>query len=318
MENQGMIQSAIDGFVEVAGEVLLPAICIVFVVGLVLRSLIYFTLKREHWFAQEFDKRVQNFFLEDDKERSLSFYMTCKKLLERTFYELFEMRTILKRRKTDFVMTISDRLFLISHGVAWTIRDVLKHIRHIDKRTADPKLLQVSKHSLQNNPCFSKVFGVLPSHGINDILNILPGIFIVCGIFGTFLGIMKALPTLASMDIANVEGTKVIMNQFLIKVSFAMSTSIVGIVLSVAMNVVNTVMSPERLFVSTVDRFENSMSLLWDRCDTNDVPKNVLEFDESRDAIEALAEQSLDREMATVTVLRKLNFSNERRLRRAG
>lgn len=316
METQGPIQIGVQVLVDFASGALLPIMCVAFIFAMGLRTLIYFTLKREFWFAREFDKRVQNFLTQDDQKGNLSFYLICKQLLERTFYELFEVRSILKRRKADFIMTLSDRFFMITQGVAWTVKDVLKQIRHLEKgqkKTSEPKLLQISKHSFQNNPCFSKVLGLIPSHGLNDLLNVLPGVLIVCGIFGTFLGIMKALPSLATMDLNNVEGTKLVMNQFLLKVSFSMSTSIVGILLSVALNLLNTVLSPERLFVSTVDKFENSLRLLWDLSDNNHVPKGIKPFDENQDAIEALAEQSIEREVASQTLLRKMSWKNDRR-----
>ncbi len=67
----------------------------------------------------------------------------------------------------------------------------------------------------------------------------MPSIFIVGGIFGTFLGIMKALPELTAMDITNAEASKLVIDVFLIKISFALST-ILGIVLSIVMSFMNT------------------------------------------------------------------------------
>ena len=64
----------------------------------------------------------------------------------------------------------------------------------------------MTKNVFDNNPNFKKVMGVFPVQASHDVLNILPGIFIIGGIFGTFLGIMAALPELANMELSDVEG----------------------------------------------------------------------------------------------------------------
>ena len=47
-----------------------------------------------------------------------------------------------------------------------------------------------------------------------------------------------------------------------------------------------------------IDRFESALDLLWYRSDNNDYPQNEKPFDEHRDAVEALAEESLGLELA--------------------
>jgi hypothetical protein len=76
-----------------------------------------------------------------------------------------------------------------------------------------------------------------------------------------------------------------------------MKTSITGIVFSLAMHIVNTIMSPDRIYVSMVDRFETSFDLLWYRSDNNSFPQNEREFDEHRDPIDALAEDAVNVEV---------------------
>jgi len=76
-----------------------------------------------------------------------------------------------------------------------------------------------------------------------------------------------------------------------------MATSIIGIVFSVALTLLNTAFSPEKLFIGIVDRFENSLDLLWNRSLDNDIPSNVAEFDEHKDPVDALAEQAVLKEV---------------------
>ena len=297
MVSQEIIQRLIDGLVLFATDLLMPVMAVGFVLAVILRWLIYYTVKREDWFTREFDKRVEQFRDSGLAKGEHSFYVLTKRLLEKTYYELFEMRSMLKRRKPDPIMAFGDRVFLIQNGVARLVRSTLKNIKFIKFEAHEPKLFDISKKTLSRNPCFSKVFGVLPAATFNDILNVLPGMFIIGGIFGTFLGIMKALPDLGDMDLNDIEGTKLIMDMFLLKISFSMSTSIVGIVLSVLMKFFNTLFSPEKLFIQIVDRYESSLDTIWKLSSNNVLPEDIPEFDEHRDPVEALAEEALNQEL---------------------
>jgi hypothetical protein len=85
------------------------------------------------------------------------------------------------------------------------------------------------------------------------------------------------------------------MDAFLLKTSYAMNSSICGIFLSVVSSLFNACFSPEKVFNRTVDRFETALSLLWSRSDSNELPMNMSGFDENKDAMEALAEQALEK-----------------------
>ncbi len=298
MFSQDFISALVRGLVHYGSEVLFPIMIASFFMGVVMRSLIYYTIWREMFFAKEFDKRVNTFLETVTRDMRLSFYLISKKLLEKTFYELFVVRAIMKRRNPDVIMTMSDRIFLTKQGAAWIVHDLLKQIRHL-KHDRESKMLQITKSTLQNNPCFNRVFGVIPASMFNDLVNILPGILIVGGIFGTFLGIMSALPELGQMDLSNIEETKMVMDRFLENTSFAMSTSLVGILLSVTLSIFNSMFSPEKLFVRIVDRLESALEKIWSRSDHNDLPRNLSEFDEHRDPLEALAEEALHQELGT-------------------
>jgi hypothetical protein len=221
-----------------------------------------------------------------------------KRLLERTYYELFENRAVLKRRRLDYVMTPSDRIFLIQHGVARLVKDTLREIKFL-KKTSDehPDFLSLSKSVLQNNPCFTRVLGVVPAGTLNDVLNLIPGLFIIGGVFGTFLGIMEALPMLSRMDLTDPDGTKQVMDGFLLKVAFSMATSILGIALSVSSTMWFAFFSPEKLFMRIVDRYERVLFRVWIRCDNNKLPEHIEHFDEHRDPLEALAEVAIEKEI---------------------
>ena len=271
-----------------------------FVVGAFFRAMIYYTVRRHEWFSREFEKRV-NRYMEAEvpgKVKGVSFYVLSKRMLERTYYEVFEIRDRMKRRKPDSVMTWSDRIFLVKQGCAWLVKDILKQLKFLKWHDNNPKLLNITKATFHHNPCFNKVFGVFPMASMNDIISIMPGLFVVAGILGTFIGIASGLGDLGGMNLQDLETTKNIMDKFLHEISFAMKSSIVGIVFSLSSHVLNTMMSPERAYVSMIDRFESALDLLWYRSDNNEYPTEDSPFDEHKDAVEALAEDALNKEIS--------------------
>ena len=191
-------------------------------------------------------------------------------------------------------MSMNDRIFLVKQGCAWMVKDILKQLRYLKWSKETPKLLHITKATLHHNPCFNRLFGVIPMGGLNELISILPGLFVVAGVLGTFLGIKSGLVSLGAMDLQDMEGTKNIMDAFLHEIGFAMTASIVGIIFSLSLHVVNTVFSPDRAFVSLVDRFESTMDLLWYKSENNVVPDHVDKFDENKDPVETLAEDAVN------------------------
>ncbi len=298
MEAQLQQPTMIDTMVVFSTYWLIPAMLCLFAVAILMRVLVYYTVKRQEWFAKEFDKRVDHFIDERNPQSDLSFYVITKRLLEKTYYELFRVRYTMKRRKPDFLMTISDRVFLVKQGAAFFVHDILKPLKHVKFNQANhPKLFSTTKKAFARNPSFNKVLGIFPTATINDLVNILPGVFIVLGVFGTFLGIMKALPNLGTMDLKDIEASKALMDQFLLKISFSMSTSLVGIVLSVIMSFMNAAMAPEKIFVTAVDRMEAALDALWHLSKDNELPNDLENFDENRDPEEVLAAQALNEDI---------------------
>lgn len=306
--SEAAVNKMVEWLVTVATEMLLPFMVLGFITGMILRTLIYYTIRREYWFAVEFSKRVDRHISSVRPGEPMGFFLTAKRLLEKTFYEVFEVRGIMMRRKPDYVQSLIDRIFVIQAGCARMVRDTLKQLRYIRHGKA-PKLLAVAKHVCETNPCFNKVFGVLPSAPINDFLNVLPGLFIVGGIFGTFLGIMKALPSLGGMDLGDPESSKAVMDEFLLRVAYSMSTSVLGIALSVISTVYYTFCSPSKFFLQIVTQYESSLALLWNRCTHNDIPEQLENFDEHRDPLDALAAQAVDREDAKIKEKRTSDYA---------
>jgi hypothetical protein len=276
-----------------------------FILGAFFRFMMWYTVKRHEWFARQFELRVSRFIDSEvpGQRHGVSFYVLAKRLLERTYYETFAVRDRLKRRKGDGVMSLSDRIFLVKPGAAYIVKDILNQLKFLKFTNETPKLLHITRSTYAQNPCFSRVFGLIPISGLNELVSILPGLFVVAGILGTFIGIAGGLQELGGMNLQDLEGTKNIMDRFLTEIAFAMKTSIAGIIFSLMSHVFNAIFSPERVYVGTVDRFEGSLDLLWYRSDNNDYPTEERPFDEYREPTDALAEDAVNVEIKRSTRL---------------
>jgi hypothetical protein len=299
------VQPFILELINFGKAIMLPLMGAGFLFTIATRALIYYTVKREEAFIKNLEKRVDYYLEQAPVGEARSFYVICKKLLEKTYYEMFVMRSAMRRRKVDYVAEPTDRLFLIQSGCAHITRDTLEEIKYLRYDGNTPPFPELTRTILGNNACFDRLFGIFPIGPLNDMLNLIPGLFIVAGIFGTFLGIMQALPELGSMDIKNPDSTKLVMDTFLAKTAFSMGSSTVGILLSVLSTVYNNFLSPEKLFVRTADRFERMLFRIWLRCENNQLPQQIKSFDEHRDPVEALAEISVDKELTALARKRK-------------
>jgi len=263
------IVDLINVVVLYATDYLMPLLLFGFLLAVIMRLLITVTIHRQKRFVKEFVKRVHQDIMANPDPRG-SFYSHVKRALTRTYFENFELRARYKRRNEDHIMTVGDRVFLIQDGIIRLIDDFLQHIRYLRKESGhQPDFHEISNSVLGSNPIFNRVLGVFSLSRTNDMLNILPSIFIVGGIFGTFLGIMRALPELTAMDITNAEASKIVIDNFLIKISFALSTSILGIVLSIIMSFLNTLLSPTNTYVEIVDAFNSASEILWNKSEDN-------------------------------------------------
>lgn len=284
------IVDTVNIVVQFSTEYLMSILLVAFILAVITRLLILFIISRQKCFVNEFCKRVHQEVL-DNPNTSGSFYVVIKKFLAQTYYDNFELRAKYKRRNKDHVMSISDRVFLIQDGIIILIDEFLTNVRYLNKDDRlSPSFQNISANVFSSNPVFNRLLGMFSIGRCNDLLNILPGIFIVGGIFGTFLGIMEALPELTGIDITNAEASKVVIDQFLVKISFALTTSILGIFLSIVMSFLNTFLSPETTFIEMVDSFKSAVDILWN--------KSHINKDYEEDSISDLSEAEAAYELA--------------------
>jgi hypothetical protein len=273
-----LINVAITYIVSMGTVWLMPMMVSMYFLGIVIRLIVYFTTKCEFNFALEFEKRVYQYLADPDKKaKGSSFHQVTKHLLERTYHEHFELKQKYKRRRFDHVTSVTDRMFLIQAGALRLVTDTLSQTKYLQKEKGEPRFLDLSKFVFSSNPIFNRIVGVLPIGVFHETINILPGVFVVGGIFGTFLGTMAALPSLGNVDPSNVELTKSVMDSFLMNMTYSMGTSVLGIVLSVSMTFLNTICSPEGMYLNMINKFTSSLEFLWNDTETNDLSQGYLE-----------------------------------------
>ncbi len=280
MESAQNAQDAISvmllPFFNAASNGIVPVMLVMFVVAVLMRLSLFWVIKAELRFAREFAVRL-HFYLRavahGEAPRVGSFSRLIRALLEKTYLECFEINDRYKLRSLDKVESLADRLFMLHAALQRCVEELVVQLGYLKKsveRSGRNDFQDIVRSTFDTNPYFSRVFGVLPISTINELLATLPGLFLVLGIFGTFMGIAAGLPELGNMDLANIENTKKVMDGFLVHISAAMLKSIVGIGLSAFMGILNTLLSVETTHYTAITRLSDSLALAWQETDVNE------------------------------------------------
>ncbi|MFZ8934167.1 MAG: hypothetical protein ACO20H_02330 [Bacteriovoracaceae bacterium] len=246
-----------------SSENLVPFMLILFLGAIVFRFGAYITVKLLNDFVNHFEINTMDAVTGKKTGLGKGFYEIVKNVLWNSFEEHFVFKSKFKRRKLDRLTSFSDRVLLIKEGSRRMIDDTLNHAKYCSDSKNKPDFNEIVAYLIKSNPVFKKVYGVAPLETISEVLSVLPNIFVVLGIFGTFIGIMLALPELNGMDLSNLEATKKTMDEFLLKIAFSMNTSILGIILSIGLNIINSIFSSDVIVENIKDTFRNSLGLLW-------------------------------------------------------
>lgn len=122
---------------------------------------------------------------------------------------------------------------------------------------------EMARRLMSKDENWVKLFGVIPIDRMSKLLDALPGIFVVLGIFGTFIGISQALPELAKIDVQNLDSSGETLSQFVLKVTFAMDTSIVGILCSLILTFLNILFPIRETRTMIFTKVAESLERLW-------------------------------------------------------
>jgi hypothetical protein len=126
-----------------------------------------------------------------------------------------------------------------------------------------PNFTELTRRVMNQDSNWTKLFNTIPIEGVTRMIDILPGLFIVLGVFGTFIGISMALPEIAKIDFNDLEASGVILNNFVLSVTYAMKTSIAGIFFSLILTVLNTLFPIRDMRHKIFKAVENSLQTFW-------------------------------------------------------
>jgi len=217
----------------------------IFIIGIILRLLTYYLIKCEFNLSTGIETRTHRYLSQEYAEsKSLrKFHDVVEFILQKTYEEMYVRRKkLLRKRKMDPSVAVLNQVFLVENGARSLIEDTLRQTRYHDDGNP-PDFRGISKFVFMSNPYFTKLWGVIPVGLTNSVLAILPSLFIIGGIFGTFLGISKGLPALKTIYPGDVVTAQATLGNFLESMTFAMNSSVVGIFLSVIFTILNAFLS---------------------------------------------------------------------------
>jgi len=172
----------------------------------------------------------------------------------------------------------------------------------IFKSKFPPNFEDLTERILEKDPNWNKILKFFPIGPISRLNDILPGLFVVFGIFGTFIGISMALPKIAQIDFTNIDSSGQVLSEFVLNIAFAMKTSIAGILFSLIMTVLNTMAPVSGLRDKTFKKLSTSFEEIW----------NVLHGSQS---IESSLQESLP---GLLTEVKKINHYIEDKNKASG
>ena len=151
-----------------------------------------------------------------------------------------------------------------------------------------PNFNEMSIRVLDRDRRWSHILKVVPVDSVARGLDILPNLFIVGGILGTFIGITGALPLIAGIDISQLGEAGPVLSEFVTKVAYSMNTSIAGIVFSVLMTLITALFPLDFLRDDVEKNFEKAVECIWYRIHGNKVTKGERAIQGS---VESMAKQ---------------------------
>jgi len=194
-----------------------------------------------------------------------------------------------KRRKTDK----NSRESLTLHNYISSKYGLISNIQNegdVFKTSTPPDFFQLTDRVMNEDENWSKLFNFVPVDGVVRVLDMLPTLFIILGVFGTFIGISMALPEIANINFDNLESSGDTLSEFVVNVTYAMRTSIAGIFFSIVLTLLNTLFPIEATREKTFQKVETVFESLWYHVQTD---KNELDQKQELQAIRKVMESLL-------------------------
>ncbi len=141
--------------------------------------------------------------------------------------------------------------------------NILRSETGIFRCETPPNFSELTQRILGQDGHWTTILKKLPIEGVSRLIDIMPGLFVVFGVFGTFVGISMALPEIAKIDFNNIDASGETLSNFVKNTSYAMETSLAGIVFSVTMTVMNSLFPIKDMRARIFKKVETALQTLW-------------------------------------------------------
>jgi hypothetical protein len=132
-----------------------------------------------------------------------------------------------------------------------------------------PNFPELTHRIMSQDKHWTTLLNHLPIESVSRMIDILPSLFVVFGIFGTFIGINEALPEIAKLDFNNLDASAGNLTNFVLSTTFAMKTSIAGIFFMLIMTLLNTMFPIKDKRHWIFKKVENALQMLWYHINTD-------------------------------------------------
>jgi len=132
-----------------------------------------------------------------------------------------------------------DNIFNYSDGRRSIIHGINRNMGVFVSQYA-PDYSELTYRVLGQDPLWRQAYG-LSFDKVSKAFDILPGLFVVAGILGTFIGIASALPKIGMIDLSKIQESSAVLTAFIDSVASSMKCSITGIFCSMSMTVLISV-----------------------------------------------------------------------------
>lgn len=248
----------------IASDYLIETMSIVFAIALILRFMAYRANKKDQLyystFTREIEKRVERDDIGKIELEDIEAYV--EGLLDEVAQSLPSrgLRMLKPNKEASGRKIMSVREYA---GGSQSLVHSLKSETNAFKAKQKPNFDQLTHRVMGKDAHWIKLHNLLPIESVIRMIDVLPGIFIVIGIFGTFVGITNALPRIAEIDFNNISTSSSVLSVFVKDVSFAMQTSIAGIAFSLIISFLNTLFPISTIRNAIASELENCLEYLW-------------------------------------------------------
>ena len=240
------------------------------VLGLIFRFAAYRSSKNDNQYYSSFTRELE-LNVELDKEQGtevndIDRYLSDvlgrvgKKLPERSVRFGSGKSSAEKQQEKDGKKVLSLRDYV--SGKQGLVTNIIAESSVFHHQTP-PNFTELTHRIMSQDPHWTKTMKHFPIDGVSRMIDILPGLFIVFGVFGTFIGISMALPEIANIDFNDLEKSSDTLMAFVLNVTYAMKTSIAGIFFSLILTVLNTIFPIKQVRQRVFKKLETSLQMLW-------------------------------------------------------